>query len=94
MDVLQDGVDGVINTFIMPEPDTKWSYAKLDPVTQDVVDVQEKKPISDIATTGIYYWRKGGWAPCLCVSAARVTVPPLIRHLQSPPHTHTHTCRL
>jgi len=56
---MQPGVDGVISTFAMPEPDTKWSYAKVDAATGDVTDVQEKKPISNIATTGIYFWRKG-----------------------------------
>ena len=36
----------------------KWSYAK---VGEDgyVTEVAEKKPISRIATAGIYYWRKG-----------------------------------
>lgn len=50
------GVDGCISTFYNTHP--KWSYAKLD---NDgfVTEVQEKNPISTIATTGIYYWSKG-----------------------------------
>ena len=36
----------------------KWSYAKLNDLGY-VTEVAEKKPISDIATVGIYYWRKG-----------------------------------
>lgn len=57
VDQLQDS-DGVISTFHMPEPDKKWSYAKLNE-QGFVTDVQEKNPISDLATTGIYLWLKG-----------------------------------
>ena len=51
-----DGVDAGILSF--PSAHPKWSYAKLD---EDgfVNEVAEKKPISDIATVGIYYWSKG-----------------------------------
>ncbi|KNC96622.1 phosphatase/phosphohexomutase [Spizellomyces punctatus DAOM BR117] len=55
---MTDGVDGVVSTFIKDEPDVKWSYAKLDEYGH-IQDIQEKKPISNIATTGIYMWRKG-----------------------------------
>lgn len=36
----------------------KWSFAKVDE-NGNVVQVAEKKPISNIATVGIYYWKKG-----------------------------------
>lgn len=51
-----DGIDGGIITFKATHP--KWSYAK---VGDDgfVSEVAEKKPISDNATVGIYYWKKG-----------------------------------
>lgn len=51
-----DDVDGGILTFKATHP--KWSFARLD---EDgfVAEVAEKKPISDIATVGVYYWRKG-----------------------------------
>lgn len=51
-----DNIDAGILTFTSTHP--KWSFAKLD---EDgyVCEVAEKKPISDIATVGIYYWRKG-----------------------------------
>lgn len=51
-----EGVDAGILTFKSVHP--KWSYARLD---KDgfVCEVAEKKPISDIATVGIYYWNKG-----------------------------------
>ena len=51
-----DGVDGGILTFESIHP--KRSFAKLD---EDgfVSEVAEKKPISDKATVGIYYWAKG-----------------------------------
>jgi dTDP-glucose pyrophosphorylase len=50
------GVDAGIVTFHSNHP--KWSYAKLG---EDgfVTEVAEKKPISDHATVGIYYWKKG-----------------------------------
>ena len=51
-----DTVDAGILSFKSTHP--KWSYAKLD---EDgfVSEVAEKKPISDLATVGIYYWSKG-----------------------------------
>ena len=51
-----DGIDGGILTFKATHP--KWSYAKLDD-NGFVTEVAEKKPISDNATVGIYYWKKG-----------------------------------
>ena len=51
-----DGVDGGILTFYSTHP--KWSYARLDD-KGFVSEVQEKKPISDKATVGIYFWRRG-----------------------------------
>jgi len=36
----------------------KWSYAKSNEFGY-VTEVAEKKPISDMATVGIYYWRRG-----------------------------------
>ena len=51
-----DEVDGGILTFNSVHP--KWSFAKTD---NDgfVTEVAEKKPISDNATVGVYYWSKG-----------------------------------
>jgi len=49
-------IDGAILTFSSIHP--KWSYARVDQ-DGDVVEVAEKKPISDLATVGIYYWRRG-----------------------------------
>jgi len=49
-------LDANILTFKSTHP--KWSYAKLND-SGYVTEVAEKKPISDIATVGIYYWRKG-----------------------------------
>lgn len=50
------GVDAGIVTFHSNHP--KWSYAKLND-QGFVAEVAEKKPISDHATVGIYYWKKG-----------------------------------
>jgi dTDP-glucose pyrophosphorylase len=49
-------IDGGIVTFESTHP--KWSFAKLSD-TGFVSEVAEKKPISNIATVGIYYWKKG-----------------------------------
>ena len=49
--------DGGIVTFNSTHP--KWSFAKLDEDTSLVTEVAEKKPISDIATVGYYYWKNG-----------------------------------
>jgi len=48
--------DGIVFTFNATHP--KWSFVKTD--TQGVITrVEEKNPISDIATCGIYWYRKG-----------------------------------
>lgn len=51
-----DEIDGGMLTFKATHP--KWSFAKLDEHGY-VSEVAEKKPISDIATAGIYYWKHG-----------------------------------
>jgi dTDP-glucose pyrophosphorylase len=51
-----DGIDGGILTFNSSHP--KWSFARTDDAGF-VVEVAEKKPISDKATVGIYYWKYG-----------------------------------
>lgn len=51
-----DGVDAGIVTFEATHP--KWSYAKLDE-NGFVSEVAEKRVISNLATVGIYYWKRG-----------------------------------
>tara|TARA_E500000318_G_scaffold104400_1_gene110346 strand:- start:7180 stop:8544 length:1365 start_codon:yes stop_codon:yes gene_type:complete len=48
--------DGGMVTFKATHP--KWSFAKINE-SGLVTEVAEKKPISDIATVGFYYWKKG-----------------------------------
>ena len=48
--------DGGIVTFKATHP--KWSFAKVNEAGL-VTEVAEKNPISDIATVGYYYWKKG-----------------------------------
>lgn len=48
--------DGLIMTFKASHP--KWSYARVDN-SGKVLEVAEKKVISDKATVGIYYFKKG-----------------------------------
>ena len=48
--------DGVIMTFTASHP--KWSYARVDK-TGKVLETAEKKVISNNATVGIYYFKKG-----------------------------------
>jgi len=47
--------DGGIVTFKATHP--KWSFAKID--NGYVTEVAEKDPISDDATVGFYYWKRG-----------------------------------
>ena len=54
--MIADEVDGGILTF--PSKHPKWSYAKLDE-SGFVSEVAEKKPISEYATVGVYYFKKG-----------------------------------
>lgn len=54
--MIADTIDAGILTFTATHP--KWSFAKLDE-NGYVMEVAEKNPISDIATVGIYYWKKG-----------------------------------
>ena len=48
--------DGGIVTFKSTHP--KWSFAKVNE-NGLVTEVAEKNPISDTATVGVYYWKKG-----------------------------------
>jgi len=54
--MVADECDGGLVSFTSTHP--KWSYAKTGG-DGFVVEVAEKKPISNIATAGIYYYRKG-----------------------------------
>lgn len=48
--------DGVIMTFNASHP--KWSYARIDN-SGNVIEVAEKKVISNHATVGVYYFKQG-----------------------------------
>jgi dTDP-glucose pyrophosphorylase len=52
----QTSVDAIVYTFNATHP--KWSFVKTN-ARGFVTEVAEKKPISDIATCGIYWYRKG-----------------------------------
>jgi HAD superfamily hydrolase (TIGR01509 family) len=52
----EQNLDAGIVSFRSTHP--KWSYAKIDE-NDFVIEVAEKKPISDIATVGVYYWKQG-----------------------------------
>jgi len=54
--MMADKIDGGILSFEATHP--KWSFAKLNE-SGYVSEVAEKKPISNIATVGVYYWKKG-----------------------------------
>ena len=55
-DSLKRKLDGNILTFSSTHP--KWSYAKLDEENL-VMEVAEKRPISNHATVGVYFYREG-----------------------------------
>ena len=52
----ETNADGGIFTFEATHP--KWSFAKINKQGL-VTEVAEKKPISNIATVGFYYWKQG-----------------------------------
>lgn len=57
-DCARRGLDGSILVFRDADRDPKWSFAR----TGDdglVIEVAEKKPISDLATVGLYYFARG-----------------------------------
>lgn len=57
-DALRRGLDGSILVFRDAARDPKWSFARVD--EQGLVrEVAEKKPISDLATAGIYMFTRG-----------------------------------
>lgn len=57
-DCLSRNLDGSILVFRDSHLDPKWSFAKLD-AEGLVAEVAEKKPISDLATVGIYFFTRG-----------------------------------
>lgn len=57
-DCFSRGLDGSILVFKDLDMNDKWSFAKLDSNNM-VTEVAEKKPISDLATVGIYLFSKG-----------------------------------
>jgi len=54
--MIETKADGGILTFNSTHP--KWSYVKLNE-NGNVIELKEKNPISNIATVGIYYYKKG-----------------------------------
>jgi dTDP-glucose pyrophosphorylase len=54
--VQENKADGGILTFESMHP--KWSYAKLDE-NGNVTEIAEKKVISNLATVGIYWYKRG-----------------------------------
>lgn len=57
-DCLERGLDGSILVFRDPAKDPKWSFARTGPGGL-VAEVAEKKPISELATVGIYLFARG-----------------------------------
>lgn len=55
--VKREGCDGAVLTF--PSNHPKWSYARICPVTGNILEIREKEVISEHATVGAYYWKKG-----------------------------------
>lgn len=57
-DCIDRNLDGSILVFRDPTRNPKWSFARVD-ADGLVLEVAEKKPISDLATVGIYLFRRG-----------------------------------
>lgn len=58
-DCRRRNLDGSILVFRDLDRDPKWSFAKTD-AGGIVTEVREKQPISDLATVGLYYFRRAG----------------------------------
>ncbi|THK35505.1 nucleotidyl transferase [Ensifer sp. MPMI2T] len=58
-DCISRDLDGSILVFRDPTRDPKWSFAETD-AAGFVLRVAEKQPISDLATVGIYFFRRAG----------------------------------
>ncbi|WEX74859.1 glycosyltransferase family 2 protein [Sinorhizobium numidicum] len=58
-DCISRGLDGSILVFRDRKRDPKWSFAETD-AEGLVLRVAEKQPISDLATVGIYFFRRAG----------------------------------
>jgi len=56
--MIKENLDGGIVTFKDPEKNPKWSFAKINEEGY-VTEVAEKKPISNLGTAGIYYYKYG-----------------------------------
>jgi dTDP-glucose pyrophosphorylase len=57
-DCFSRDLDGSILVFKDPTRDPKWSFVKINSAGL-VTEVAEKKPISDLATVGIYFFARG-----------------------------------
>nr|CAD6632304.1 nucleotidyltransferase [Pseudorhizobium flavum] len=58
-DAMDRALDGSILCFRDPDRDPKWSFARINDNGR-VDEVREKVAISDLATVGIYYFRRTG----------------------------------
>lgn len=56
-DLTKDCPDGALVCF--EGTGANWSYVRLDSNNEKVVEVAEKRRISNIATAGVYYWKSG-----------------------------------
>lgn len=56
-----ESIDGDVLCFTIPMSvnDTKWSYAKVNGSSGYITSIKEKEVISENATVGYYYWRRG-----------------------------------
>lgn len=101
LSLLHPGFDGVISTFVQPDlTDIRWSYARLD-ADHCVVEVAEKKVISNLATTGIYGWKRGAdfvaAADKMIAENIRVNgefyVCPVYNNMPASSHIRVHNCK-
>ncbi len=58
-DAIERDLDGSILVFKDIKKDPKWSFVKLNSTNQFAEEVAEKKPISELATVGIYFFKSG-----------------------------------
>jgi len=73
-DLIDAHADGAVATFESSDP--RCSYVRLDSSSGDIADIHEKLAVSNMACTGIYYWKSAK----SFLTAAKSLIKHRIRH--------------
>jgi hypothetical protein len=73
-DMFDAHADGAVATYESSDP--RCSYVRLDSNTDDILDIHEKLPVSNMACTGLYYWKHAA----TFFSSAKSLIKHQVRH--------------